>query len=285
MHPARSVRRAGGPRRLRPARDPPPGYEACPPSRRARCRLRAPDGPGFIGSGHLAAPARRTAAPPRAAPPRGARPAYPGQGPTGPRPGPYTDPRRPAPGPRHRGPAPSVPVSGAVRTRVRRPQPVGLFSNGAGPTGGYPQVRGSGTVHSLGTPELSQALSTDDRPGIDLRRWEGCGFVGNRYPQPGDKEPPPPRPGGLSTARPQAEQGYAQVSHRSVHCSTTRTGLSPGRVKGVTPRGGLGWGQPGQNLGMTLGTTWGCLWTACGQGSVVHRRAWLSTAAIHRTGG
>lgn len=245
----------------------PPGHGAAScPGRPGIHRLRASSPP----RPPCCAPPRRTAAR------RYGR--LPGPGADGPSSGPVHGPSPP-------GSRSSTPVSGAVRTRSRRPRLVGLFSNDAGPTGGYPQVRGSGTVHSLGTPELSQVLSTDDRPRIDLRRWEGCGFVGNSCPQPGDREPPPPRPGGLSTARPQAEQGYTQVSHRSVHCSTTRTGLSPGRVKGVTPRGGLGWGQPGQNLGMTLGTTWGCLWTACGQGSVVHRRAWLSTAAIHRTGG
>lgn len=89
----------------------------------------------------------------------------------------------------------------------------------------------------------------------------------------------------LSTADPQAQPCCPQLLHTPVHCSTTRHGFSPPRVKGVT-RGALVelWGT-WVKLGTGLGRSHPALCIGCAELSRVHRNAWLSTGATHRVGG
>lgn len=76
-----------------------------------------------------------------------------------------------------------------------------------------------------------------------------------------------------------------QLLHTTVHCSATRRAISPGRVKGVTPRCLIGLWGTGVKLGTALGRSGLRLCIECAELFAVHREAWLSTVSAHRAGG
>lgn len=73
--------------------------------------------------------------------------------------------------------------------------------------------------------------------------------------------------------------------HILVHCSATRRGLSPARVKGVTPRCWVGLWERRVKLGTALGRSALRLCTGCAELSVLHRDHGLSTDPAHRARG
>ncbi|REE62098.1 hypothetical protein BX257_4710 [Streptomyces sp. 3212.3] len=73
--------------------------------------------------------------------------------------------------------------------------------------------------------------------------------------------------------------------HIPVHCSATRRGLSPARVKAVTPRCWIGLWERWVKLGTALGRSAPRLCTECAELSVLHRDPGLSTGPAHRARG
>ena len=76
-----------------------------------------------------------------------------------------------------------------------------------------------------------------------------------------------------------------QLLHTAVHCSATRRGSSPGRVKGVTRRCRVALWERRVKLGTALGRSRPVLCTGCAELSVLHRSGRLSTASTHSPGG
>jgi hypothetical protein len=76
-----------------------------------------------------------------------------------------------------------------------------------------------------------------------------------------------------------------QFLHIAVHCSATRRGCSPGRVKGVTQRCRVGVWETWVKLGTALGRSRLGLCMECAELSVLHRSAQLSTVVAHRVRG
>lgn len=97
------------------------------------------------------------------------------------------------------------------------------------------------------------------------RRAEGC-------------PPTAHRPGPVVPSR-------SRLLHSPVHCSATRRGSSPARVKGVTSRCRVGLWERWVKLGTPLGRSAPRLCTGCAELSVLHREPRLSTARTHRARG
>ncbi|MBW8702160.1 hypothetical protein MBT84_21355 [Streptomyces sp. MBT84] len=154
--------------------------------------------------------------------------------------------------------------------------------------GHSPQIRRLSSVHILGTAKLSRRcpqapwgteISAAQLPvdwwTVDLhrlwrrRRSTACGWS---CPLP------------THSLRPVVPSELGLL-HIPVHCSATRRGLSPARVKAVTPRCWIGLWERWVKLGTALGRSAPRLCTGCAELSVLHRDPGLSTGPAHRARG